>query len=47
MNFDDNALWIKLYQGLMQELSNPSTETLIPLRDLMKMLSVLEDLEEI
>jgi hypothetical protein len=41
MNFDDNFLWLKLYQALNAELSRPTQR----LEDLMKFLSVLENLE--
>ena len=41
MNFDDNFLWLKLYQALNAELSHPTQR----LEDLMKFLSVLENLE--
>jgi predicted PurR-regulated permease PerM len=41
MNFDGNFLWLKLYQALNSELSHPTQR----LEDLMKFLSVLENLE--
>ena len=41
MNFDDNILWLKLYQALNSELSHPTQR----LEDLMKFLSVMENME--
>ena len=41
MNFDDNGLWLKLYEALNTDLSHPTQR----LEDLMKFLSVLENLE--
>ena len=41
MNFDDNGLWLTLYQALITDLSHPTQR----LEDLMKFLSVLENLE--
>ncbi len=40
MNFDDESLWLKLYQALSNELQNQEIE----LKELMKMLSILENI---
>ena len=44
MNFDDNSLWLKIYEALNKELIASKED--VSLKDLMKMLSVLENVEE-
>lgn len=40
MNFDDESLWLKLYQALIFELGKRQ----IALKDMMKLLSILENI---